>query len=126
MNHQPPAHAAAPHAIEGAWAAVRLEYAGETAPDMVVEKTEIVFRNGNHTVRFGGETTFHGSYTLTENTLLIEGRRTPDDAPMTIRGIYQLTGNRLRICLGTDGTAPETFATKTGAPHYLGTYRRVA
>lgn len=126
MSHHPPTHTTPPHAIEGVWAAVRLEYSGESAPDLVIEKTEIIFRNGSYTVRFGGETSFHGSYTVAENTLHITGRRSPGDPALTIRGIYQLAGNRLRICLGMDGLAPETFATKTGSQHYLGTYRRIS
>ncbi|AWI08796.1 uncharacterized protein (TIGR03067 family) [Ereboglobus sp. PH5-5] len=129
MSHHPSTQdspPSAPHAIEGVWVAVRLEYAGEAAPDMVLEKTEVIFRNGNYTVRFGGETSFDGTYSLTETHILIEGRRASDKNSMTLRGIYQLVGNRLRTCLGMDGVAPETFATKPGSQHYLGTYRRIS
>ncbi len=128
MNQSPSPHdpLPSPHAIEGTWAAVRLEYAGEAAPDMVLEKTEVVFRDGSYTVRFGGETSFHGSYTISGDTLHIVGRRDPGEPVLAIRGIYQLVGNRLRICLGMDGVAPENFATTTNSQHYLGTYRRIA
>lgn len=122
-QHTPPPE---PHPIEGKWTPVRLEYAGESAPDMMLEKTEVIFAAGAYTVRFGGEPSFQGSYALTENTLHIEGRRAPNEEVMRIRGIYQLAGNRLRVCLGMDGVAPENFSTKPGSQNYLGTYRRVA
>lgn len=131
-----------PHAIEGVWEAVRLEFAGETAPDMMLEKTEVVFRDGAYLVLFGGEVSFKGSYALTaiapgapgapgatdksgaHATLHIEGRRAGERNALVIRGICQLAGNRLRVCLGMDGMSPDAFATKPGSQHYLGTYRR--
>ena len=125
MSEHTEKHTSAPHAIEGTWAAVRLEYAGEPAPDLVIEKTEITFREGTYTVSFAGEVSFEGNYSLMPDTLHIRGRQKGHEKDMAIRGIYQLMGNRLRVCFGMDGVAPEKFETKLNSPHYLGTYRRI-
>jgi hypothetical protein len=39
-------------------------------------------------------------------------------------GLFQLVGDRLRICYGMDGTAPTGFVSPPGSTHYLATYRR--
>lgn len=126
-----------PHAIEGVWLPVRLEFAGEAAPELVIARTEVIFCDGKYTTRFGGEASFHGSYTLAPNTppaaeshalaqatLHIEGARVSENRAIVIRGIYQLVGDRLRMCLSLDGALPTSFATQSGSQRYLGTYRR--
>ena len=56
-------------------------------------------------------------------TFILLGAKGPN-AGRTIPCIYQLAGNRLRVCYGLDGTTPTAFATTAGSPHYLATYRR--
>jgi hypothetical protein len=46
------------------------------------------------------------------------------NAGRTIPSIFQLTGDRLRICFGLDGKTPATFVSARGSDHYLVTYRR--
>jgi len=41
-----------------------------------------------------------------------------------ISAIYQLMGDRLRICYALDGTAPLDFKTAPNSRRYLVTYRR--
>ena len=76
-----------------------------------------------------GELADQGTYSRmpsdTHAALIFVGAKGPN-AGRTIPCIYQLVGDRLRVCYGLDGTTPSTFATTAGSAHYLATYRRKA
>ncbi len=113
-------------ALEGRWQPLRAELAGLSAPAEVLEKTEVELSGGRYTVRFGGEVSDHGTYahdSAVPGTLTLAGLKGPN-AGRTIPCIYQLVGDRLRVCYGLDGTAPATFAAAAGTRCYLVTYRR--
>ena len=78
-------------------------------------------------VRFGGETTDTGTFSLDgsteEKTMLLRGVEGPN-AGRAIPGIYQRTGNRLRVCYGLDGVAPAELKTSRLNARYLAMYRR--
>jgi len=118
-----------PHPIEGTWSPFKAELAGENAPDMALAKMGFVIRAGSYAFSFGGETTDEGSYTLSTSEgfqiiTLVSLRGT--NAGKTIPSIYQLTGDRLRICFGLGGTTPTRFTAAAGTSHYLVSYRRNA
>lgn len=114
-------------ALQGRWAIVKAEFAGEQMPALVAEKTEFELSAGTYVVRFDREPADRGRYILGTSplhrgiTLIgVEGR----NAGRTIPGIYQLVGDRLRVCFGIDGQAPGGFATTPESSLYLATYRR--
>jgi uncharacterized protein (TIGR03067 family) len=113
--------------IEGTWLPLKAELAGEHAPDMALAKMRLVISAGSYAVHFGGEVTDSGSYTLR----IAEGFRTITlaslcgaNAGRTIPSIYQLTGDRLRVCYGLDGVMPFSFSAPVGSRCYLVSYRR--
>ena len=116
-------------AIEGVWQITQAELAGEEMPALLARKTEVELVAGAYTVSFSGEIADRGTYTLAvaggHKAITLTGTE-GTNAGRTIPAIYQLTGNRLRICYGLDGAAPGAFATKAGAAHFLATYRRLA
>ncbi len=123
---QPEAHS--DHAaLEGRWAIVRGELAGEEMPALVAKKTELDLAAGNYLVRFDGRPADRGSYTLgaagSHRGMTLVGVEGPN-AGRTIPAIYQLVGDRLRICYGIDGQLPEGFATTADRQLFLVTYRR--
>jgi uncharacterized protein (TIGR03067 family) len=96
-------------------------------PAFVAGKIEVELSGGAYTVRFAGEVSDRGVYTLDSSSAPkamyltgVEGA----NAGRMIPAIYQLVGDRLRICYGLDGAAPSAFATGTGQKLYLATYRR--
>ena len=113
--------------IEGTWLPCRAEFAGDIAPDMAMTKMRLVIQAGTYAVHFGHEVSDSGSYTLgthTEIQTIVLTSLSGTNAGRTIPSIYQLVGNRLRICYGIDGNAPKEFASPTGSPHYLVSYKR--
>ncbi|MCW5549996.1 MAG: TIGR03067 domain-containing protein [Opitutaceae bacterium] len=118
-----------PAAIEGHWVPLKAELAGEAAPAMMLERTELILRAGRYTIRFGGEIFDAGSYAPAASdghpALLLEGSA-GQNAGRKIPCIYQLAGDRLRICYGFDANRPTQFSTQPGTRHYLATYRRKA
>jgi uncharacterized protein (TIGR03067 family) len=114
-------------ALEGVWAIVRAELAGEEMPALVAQKTELELSAGAYVVRFDGQTVDRGNYLLDDAShhcgMILTGIEGPN-ARRTIPAIYQLVGSRLRICYGIGGQTPAGFATKAGCPLYLVSYRR--
>jgi uncharacterized protein (TIGR03067 family) len=113
--------------ILGSWLPFRAELAGEHAPDMALAKMRLVIFGHAYAVYFGNEISDEGSYTLgameelkTITLFSVRGA----NAGRTIPSIYQLHGDRLRICFGLDGVAPTAFLSARGSEHYLVTYRR--
>jgi uncharacterized protein (TIGR03067 family) len=113
--------------LEGFWEMVRAEFAGESAPELVVRKTSVEFSAENYAVRFDGQVVDQGNFSVAEgdghHTLTLVGV-SGSNAGRTIPAIYQQTGDRLRICYGFGGVAPSGFATAGGSQLYLATYRR--
>lgn len=113
--------------IEGTWQPIKAELAGEVAPDMALATLRLILHAGTYTVHFGGEASDSGTYTLNTlgeiHTIVLTSLKGAN-AGRTIPSIYQLAGDRLRICYGLNGTAPAAFASPSGSPHYLVFYRR--
>ncbi len=106
---------------------VRAEHHGESAPDLVAQRTEVQLGEGRYVVRFDGQPIDSG---LIEHgtskeikTITLRGHSGPNTG-RTIPCIYQLVGDRLRICYGLDGDLPTEFSAATGQQRYLATYRR--
>jgi len=113
--------------LAGTWEMIHAEFAGEKAPEFVVLKTEVAFTAVDYVVRFAGETADRGTYTLdlacTPHALTLTGVEGPN-AGRTIPCLFQLAGDRLRVCYGLDGVVPAVFTTAAGTQRYLATYRR--
>ena len=118
-----------PDPIEGTWLPFKAELAGDTAPDMALANIHLVIRAGTYAVHFGQEISDSGRYTLgvlAEIQTMVLTSLSGTNAGRTIPSIYQLVGDRLRICYGLDGTAPKDFSAAAGSPHYLVSYKRKA
>jgi len=118
-----------PDPIEGTWRPFKAELAGEHAPEMALGSMQLVIGAGTYAVHFGNEITDTGSYTLHAEAevhiITLQSKRGANEG-RTIPSIYQLVGDRLRICFGLNGTAPTSFAAPAGSPFYLVAYRRSA
>lgn len=115
--------------LEGKWQMVRAEHAGETAPNLVTEHIVLVLAFGDYEVRYGNEISDRGTFafdaTSPQRSLILTGIE-GTNAARTIPCLFQLAGDRLRMCFGLDGNLPLDFTTSPGAPRYLATYRRIS
>jgi uncharacterized protein (TIGR03067 family) len=120
MNEQP-------LVIEGVWQMVRAELGGEVAPGEMVQHTVLELIAGEYRVRYGGEVVDQGTYevggVIDLKTILLRGL-VGQNAGRTIPCVWQLMGDRLRVCYGLNGVAPTEFTTVSGDERYLATYRR--
>ena len=115
--------------LEGFWQLTRAEFAGESAPAMIAEKTTLELAAERYAMRFDGEVMDEGRFTFNssaENPALVFKGQSGTNAGQTIPAIYQCVGDRLRICYGFGGEAPTHFATVAGSQLYLAFYRRVS
>lgn len=113
--------------LAGTWTMIRAELEGEEAPELVTRKTVLQLDATRYAVVYDGEVMDRGTYelggTTAAQTIVLKGESGPN-AGRTIPGIYQLVGDRLRVCFGLDSTAPTAYATAAGNRRYLATYRR--
>ena len=109
--------------LHGHWHPIRAELDGQTAPDLALENMVFVLSSDGYSVSFAGEIYDSGSFSHTETTISMQARHGPH-AGRIISAIYQMAGDRLRICYGLDGTAPSEFKTAANSRRYLVTYKR--
>lgn len=106
---------------------MRAELDGEAAPELVVTKTELTFVGDAYEVRFAGEVVDRGTFEIRGGTpiatIILHGNEGPNRG-RTIPCIYQLVGDRMRICYGLAGVTPAGFTAAAGEERYLATYRR--
>lgn len=111
----------------GAWQVMKAELAGEEMPAFVADKIQLEFTPGRYVVRFSGQVSDAGDCevdaTAQPKALILRGRE-GTNAGRAIPAIYQLVGDRLRICYGLDGVTPTAFTTAPGQNLFLATYRR--
>jgi uncharacterized protein (TIGR03067 family) len=113
--------------VDGSWQLIRAEHCGELAPDSVTEQTVLRLTRGQYSVSFAGRVVDRGTFEIggvvDQTTLVLHGQVGPN-AGRTIPCLYQLRGDRLRVCYGFNGVAPTEFATDSANQRYLGVYRR--
>lgn len=114
-------------ALSGTWQIVKAELAGEEMPDFVAGKIEVELADGGYVVRFAGQVSDRGTVALDDcggvKAMRLSGVEGVN-AGRVIPAIYQLAGDRLRVCYGLDGAAPTAFTTTSAQNHFLATYRR--
>ncbi len=114
--------------IQGTWIPIKAELSGEAAPTLALEQIEVELSPNGYAVRFGGTNSDEGTYSLAlgtpHKTITLLGIKGPNQ-DKTIPAIYQLNGDRLRICYALDDQGlPDEFRTHPGRKHYLVTYKR--
>ena len=112
--------------LEGRWQMIRAEFNGQMAPDMVVDKTELWLTAAAYDIRYGGESSDRGTveFTAAQSAAGMTLRATGGgNVGRVVACIYQLAGDRLRICFGLDGRTPTAFV--ADEHRYLATYRRL-
>lgn len=116
-------------ALVGSWKAVSLQKNGEDISLEAAEDTRLVFKADGYAIRKGNESLEDGTYRLGGQGDERELDTMPTNGPdrgKTIRGIYQLEGDTLRMCLAPPGAPrPATLASKGGSNHLLFVYKRV-
>lgn len=112
--------------LTGRWQMIRAELGGEAAPEMVTGRMILELGQRSYSVVYAGEVSDAGEWQggVTEGTFTLLGRRGPN-AGRRIPCLYQLAGDRLRVCFGLDGAEPSGFATAGLAQRYTAVYRRL-
>jgi uncharacterized protein (TIGR03067 family) len=113
--------------VQGAWTPVKAELAGQPLPDAVLKTISLKLHDGQYDVSVAGEPD-KGTYIIDPSTKPKSMTVTGTDGPnkgRTFRAIYELEGERLRICYDLSGKQrPAEFKTIVGTRLYLVTYAR--
>ncbi len=113
--------------LPGHWHPLKAFLSGAPAPELVITKTQLHLRaDGTYTIHFAGELAERGRYQLDGPEHLTFHATHGPNAPRALPGIYQLVGDRLRLCFALSGPRPTAFASAPESEHYLISYRRAA
>lgn len=109
--------------LKGAWRVTTLEMSGKDVPEEKIKRFEIVFGLESVTIKANTQER-ESSYTL-------DTSKKPKTIDLVFKdkttvGIYQLEGDRLKLCLATEGAKkrPSDFVTKEGSDTTLFLLRR--
>jgi uncharacterized protein (TIGR03067 family) len=114
--------------MEGTWAYRSLEMDGNAVPASMLRESALLI-DGDRFRAESPEATYEGIFTIDVEEMpnhididFVEG----PEAGNRCMGIFEIEGDRLRICLGLVGAArPERFATQPGTGHALEELERV-
>jgi uncharacterized protein (TIGR03067 family) len=114
--------------LQGTWAIVSLEVAGDEVPKEQLEGITLTIEGDKHTVKRGDDVLAERTCKLdpTKTPKQIDGKYVggPNDGKATL-GIYELNGDTLKYCFGPpDGERPKDFSTKPDSDTRLATYKR--
>lgn len=106
---------------------IRGQLGEEYAPELVTQRTQIEFTDRAYRVRFDGDVVDRGTYERNggrpyKHLVLRSDEGT--NAGRVIPCIYQIAGDRLRICYGLNGATPTGATTNADLQTYVVTYRR--
>lgn len=115
--------------LAGTWQAVSIEKDGRPAPEDRVRQTRLVMKGAHFQLKVGDEVVHEGTQKVEagRNPKEIDG--TVDSGPDKGRkslGIYELTGDRYKVCLSHAGAKrPTEFRTQAGDGRTLIVFKRV-
>jgi uncharacterized protein (TIGR03067 family) len=116
-------------ALQGTWKPVAREKNGklESEKDPELAKTRFVFK-GDKLIEQEGKNEDEYTFTIdpTQKPKAIDLSLKVRDEVLINKGIYELDGDTLRICLATnpDASRPTKFETKQGSKTVMGTFKR--
>jgi len=113
--------------VEGDWAPVKAELAGQPMPETVLKTIQLNLYKGKYNVLVAGQPD-KGTYSLDVSTkpksMDIKGTEGPNTG-RSFPAIYELEGETLRICYDLSGKQrPAEFKSLPGTRLYLVTYKR--
>ena len=104
--------------LQGTWSVVTLENDGTPSPPESVKGSTFVVKGDRYTLK-GGQDTFRGTLKLdpTKKPKALDATFVDDDGKDKgkAQGIYELDGDRLRICWREGDKRPAEFASKPGS-----------
>jgi uncharacterized protein (TIGR03067 family) len=114
--------------LQGTWAIVSLEVAGDEVPKEQLEGITLTIEGDKHTVKRGDDVLAERTCKLdpTKSPKQIDGKYVggPNDGKATL-GIYELNGDTLKYCFGPpDGERPKDFSTKADSDTRMAVYKR--
>jgi uncharacterized protein (TIGR03067 family) len=114
-------------AVQGSWEPAKADLGGQPMAEVVLKSISLKLDNGKYEV-FVGKAPDKGTYTLDSNSkpksITITGTEGPNQGK-TFPAIYELNGDKLRICYDLSGAKrPTEFKSVAGTKLYLVTYNR--
>ncbi|MSR43053.1 MAG: TIGR03067 domain-containing protein [Pedosphaera sp.] len=113
--------------VQGSWKPDKAELGGQPLPDAVLKLISLKLDKGKYEVSVGGKLD-KGNYSIDPASkpkgMSITGTEGPNNGK-TFPAIYELKGDRLRICYDLSGAKqPAEFKSVAGTQLYLVTYSR--
>jgi uncharacterized protein (TIGR03067 family) len=113
--------------FQGTWVFESVNVEGEAAPAESLKGAKLVIKGDKFTAHEGKEE-LHGTFKVDPSkkpkTLDVTFSDGPDKGK-TMQGIYELTGDTYKVCIGMPGKErPKEFVSKKGSGHVLEVLKR--
>ncbi len=109
-------------AMQGAWEAVSAVNNGQEAPEQILKRMKFVFSGDRLTTN--EEVAFKLDPTKQPKTIEITNWNEARTKSTTDLGIYELDGDRLKICINKKGQRPAQFSSQKGSENSLFVLKR--
>lgn len=114
--------------FRGTWKYTSLEQDGRPVPEAQYREARLTIKGDQFTFTLGADTS-HGTFEVdpAQKPKAIDVTFTDGpDKGKTIRGVYELTGDTYKACLGSkENDRPKELASKAGTGHVLAVLKRV-
>lgn len=114
--------------LDGIWVPIEAETEGAKLPAALLQGTRLTIQGDSYAALITGQPdrgTFSIDPSKSPMAMDITGVEGPN-AGRTIPAVYEIEGDRLRICYALGGPPrPSGFGAAAGTRHFLVTYRRV-
>ncbi len=112
--------------VQGVWKPLSAEFGGEKFPETLIANWRLELKEGKYTLT-GAESPDSGTYKVDDSmkpkAMDVIGGDGPNKGK-TFLCIYELTGDKLRMCYDLSGTErPKDFKSAKGTKLYLVTYQ---
>jgi uncharacterized protein (TIGR03067 family) len=105
--------------LKGTWQVTSAIQAGMKVPDEEASKIQVAFKDGVSTVSHGAMSK-DAKFTIDQNKKPKQMDIVPDETPqMKIEAIYELTGDKLKICTAHGGPRPTEFKSDPAATNIM-------
>jgi uncharacterized protein (TIGR03067 family) len=103
--------------IQGTWKALSGEHGGKKAPEEALKGFRMTFAAG-------GKLTVLAHGNTEEGTFKLDATKKPKQIDLTtedksLKGIYELDGDTLKLCVDEEGSRPTEFKSPEGTKVYL-------
>ncbi|MBX9624984.1 MAG: TIGR03067 domain-containing protein [Gemmataceae bacterium] len=114
--------------FQGTWSVVKIDNSGDAAPDDALKQLVLVVKGDERLIKSGDETVSKATFTVDPAKKPPAIDIAVSEGPLagrTVKGIYELKGDTLTICVAVEGDGrPDDLTAKEGSGRVLQVFKK--